>query len=176
MRASILSRGFVDAITVDPDNTIIDGQCRFEIAQELGLAKIPVIRIAHLSPAEIRVYRLAANKLAMESGWHEDLLPAELQSLENLQLNTPLELTGFDGAELDSLLEHKPAPKDEQDNRIPEGQGPIVTRSGDVFLLGVHKLHCGDACDVSSYEMLMGDERARMVFADPPTTLPSTAT
>ena len=170
--ASIREYGFIEAILIDGSNVVVAGYGRVLAALELGLEEVPAIRVDHLSPAEVRVYRIAANKIALNAGWDQDLLALELQGLESLRLNTPLELTGFDGAELDGLLELKPGPPADKADRVPESQGPAVTRTGDVWALGDHRVYCADACDPASYATLMGDERARMVFADPPYNCP----
>ena len=170
--ASIRRHGFISPALIADDSTIVAGHGRVAAAQKLGLQQIPVIRLSHLSAAELQLYRIADNQIALNAGWDRDVLAIELQQLDALELDLPLELTGFEGAELDQLLELKPQPKADKADRIPEPIGPAVTRRGDLWRLGKHLLYCGDACDPESYAQLLGSERARMVFADPPYNCP----
>lgn len=166
--ASIRRFGFVSPILLGEDDVIIAGHGRIEAARSLAMAEVPTIRLDHLSPAERRAYLLADNRLAELAGWDTDLLALELQGLEALDLDFDLELTGFDGAELERLLGPTVDAAADPEDQIPEAMGPAVTRPGDVWVLGSHRLHCGDARDPLAYETLMAGDLARMVFADPP--------
>lgn len=170
--ASIRQHGLINPALVAEDNTIVAGHGRVAAAQALGLAQIPVIRLSHLTPEEIRVYRIADNQLALNAGWDQELLALELQGLDALDLDFALELTGFETAELDRLLELEPAAQTDEADRVPEAAGPAVTRPGDLWRMGEHLLLCADACEPASYAALMGEEKARMVFADPPYNCP----
>lgn len=170
--ASIREFGFLDPILIEADGAVVAGHARLLAAKQLGLKEVPVIRVDHLSPHEVRLYRLAANKLAEAAKWDKDLLALELRELDDLRLNTPLEITGFETGELDLLLDHKPVAKPDKADRIPDLLDIAVTQIGDVWILGEHRLICGDSCDPASYDALMPGEKARMVFADPPYNCP----
>jgi len=164
--ASIREFGFVAPVLVADDNSIIAGHGRVLAAQSLDMDKVPTVRLPHLSPAQRRAYIIADNRLAELATWDLDLLAGEVQDLVGLDLDFEIELTGFEGAALDKLLD--PPPKPDKADRIPEAGGPAVTRLGDIWVLGKHRLFCGDARDQASYQALMGAERARMAFTDPP--------
>lgn len=139
-------------------------------AQSLGLTEVPIIRLSHLTAAERRAYVVADNRLAELAGWDRELLAIELQGLAALDLDFDLELTGFDGAELDALLDV--VASDDEPDQVPETSGPAVTRVGDIWELGPHRLICGDARSSDAYATLMAGEAARMVFTDPPYNVP----
>jgi DNA modification methylase len=118
-----------------------------------------------VSEAERRAYVIADNRLAELAGWDRDILAIELQALSEMDLDFDLEITGFETTEIDLLLGSS---RDPADDIAPPEPGPAITRLGDVWQLGPHKLICGDAQDAGTYRLLMGDARARAVFADPP--------
>jgi DNA modification methylase len=167
--ASIRRFGFVSPVLLTDDDTVLAGHGRLAAARSLGMASVPTIRLSHLSAVERRAYALADNRLAELAGWDEDLLAIELQELAALDLDFDLEITGFDGAELDDLLGVDTSAKIDPDaDAIPDPGEPAVTRVGDVWRLGEHRLLCGDAGDVGAYQRLLLGEPARMVFTDPP--------
>jgi len=146
------------------------GHGGFEGAKALGLSSVPTLPLSHLSEADARAYALADNRLAEKSGWDEDLLKIELAELEAV-ITFDLEVTGFSTGEIDVYLE--PVSKDERLNEAPEVKRATATvERGDLWLLGDHKLLCGDAREPADFARLMGEERARMVFADPPYNVP----
>ncbi len=169
--ASIRKFGFTNPVLIDAEGGIIAGHGRIEAARLLGLEKVPTIRLDHLSEAQKRAYIIADNRLAELAGWDEKLLAIELQYLSELDLDFEVEITGFETAEIDLVIESLEAP-DENDpaDDVPEmaADAPAVTRSGDLWLLGNNRLLCGDAQKPESYEVLMAGEHARMVFTDPP--------
>lgn len=168
--ASIERFGFVNPVLVSGDGEIIAGHGRVAAAKLLGLKMVPTLALAHLSEAERRAYVLADNKLALNAGWDVETLAIELQGL--IDLNFDAELTGFGLAEIDMTLdraaEANPAGGDAPEDAMPQASGPPVTRRGDAWLLGRHKLVCGDARDCNDFATLMGDGRADIVFTDPP--------
>jgi len=166
--ASMRQFGFVSPVLLGDDNTIIAGHGRVAAAKLIGTQMVPTVRLSHLSPAERKAYAIADNRLAELSGWDDELLAIELKSLADLDLDFDLEITGFDGAELDQILDFEAQPEPDADDAIPELQAEAVTRLGDTWVLGPHRLHCGDARSSSSYEPLMAGEVARMCFTDPP--------
>jgi DNA modification methylase len=167
--ASIGKFGFNNPVLVDADNRIVAGHGRVEAAKRLGLANVPTIRLDHLSDAERRAYVIADNRLAELAGWDREILRIELQGLADLDLGFDLEITGFDTSELDFLLDDQgPAEPDPADAIPPADPGPSITRPGDLWLMGDHRLLCGDARDASTIQRVMAGETARMVFTDPP--------
>lgn len=150
---SIEQFGFVNPVLISDDFEIIAGHGRVEVAKRLGLTKVPAVRLSRLSPAERRAYVIADNRLAELADWDRDLLASELQGLLDLQFDD-IELTGFSLDDIDVLLD-EPADKktEELEDERPASrlQGPVVSRAGDVWMLGPHRLLCGDGaldCDL----------------------------
>ncbi len=167
--ASITKFGFVNPVLVDDNGVIIAGHGRVLAARQLGLDAVPTIVLGHLNEAERRAYVIADNRLAELAGWDRDILAIEFQALEELDLDFDLEITGFETAELDLLLDGSANEHADDDDDLPEAvAGVAVTQPGDVWLLGDHKLICGDAQNAETYNKLMQGERARTVFTDPP--------
>jgi hypothetical protein len=167
---SIRRFGMVTPVGIGPDNQLIYGHARVEAAKLAGLETVPVVRIEHFSAQERRAYLLADNRLALEAGWDRELLAMELRELEALDFSLPA--LGFSLPEIDSLyddLDHGKADGvDPQDDVVPDAGDRIVTRPGDLWLLGNHRLIQGDARSASVYERLLGEEMIDVVFADPP--------
>src|SRR5262249_39332326 len=169
--ASIQAFGFTTPVLVDDDDMILAGQGRVQAAKLLGLDRVPAIRISALSEAQKRAFVLAENKLAERAGWDRELLALELGELSTLlpDLGLSVDLTGFEVGEIDVILndveENKAASPDDDLVLAPEKP---VTRLGDLWLLGRHRLLCGDARDQKAIRRLLGDERADLVFTDPP--------
>jgi hypothetical protein len=139
----------------------------------LGIDTVPALRLSHLTEAERRAYVLADNKLALNAGWDREMLAIELQGLVDLVFD--VEFTGFSLAEVDIVLdEARESATDGADTSIEDiippyrHDGPSVTRSGDLWVLGRHKLVCGDARDAGAYAALLGDEGVDLIFCDPP--------
>ena len=168
--ASIERFGFTNPVLVSHDGEIIAGHGRVEAAKLLGLRKVPTLALSHLSEAERRAYVLADNKLALNAGWDREMLAIELQGL--IDLDFDVELTGFSLAEVDLVLDEAgdsdPEGSDDPDDHVPEISGAPVSRMGDLWLLGRHRLLCGDARRSEDLALLMQGERADMVFTDPP--------
>jgi DNA modification methylase len=168
--ASIGTLGFNNPVLIDKNNVIIAGHGRVEAAKLLGLETVPVIRLEHLSEAEIRAYMLADNKLAEEAGWDLEILANELQNLFENYPDLDIAVTGFDMPEIDVLISNlntssqKPDPAD----TVPEVTGPAITQLGDKWQIGPHRLICADATGPESYQRLLAGERAQMIFTDPP--------
>ncbi|MBM6584407.1 hypothetical protein ILT44_29880 [Microvirga sp. BT689] len=155
---------------MDAHGQIIAGHGRVEAAKLLGFSHVPVIPIEHLSREQLRAYALADNKLALNAGWDPEILRLELAELSALDLDFDPEITGFGTAEIDVLLDGniEDATPDPADTVPIAGQEPTVSRPGDLWQLGPHRLLCGDARDPHVFQRLMGEEKARLVFADPP--------
>ncbi len=166
--ASIRKFGFVNPVLIGSDGIVIAGHGRVAAAIQLGLCEVPTIELAHLSGAERRAYVIADNRLAELAGWDRDILAIELQSLGRMDLDFDLEITGFETAELDLLLDDDGIDEDPDDVLPIATSDTAVTQPGDVWLLGDHRLICGDAQLAATYTRLMLDDRAQMVFTDPP--------
>lgn len=169
---SIERFGFVNPVLIDQHNMIVAGHGRVAGAKKLGWTQVPVLRIEHLSDEEIRAYVLADNRLAEDAGWDDEILAIELQAL--LECDFSIELTGFETSEIDVVLEKDQDDTDDDADTIPATppDDEEVTRPGDLWILGKHRLLCGDATDPDSYKRLLGRARASMVFTDPPYNVP----
>ena len=170
---SIKIFGFTNPILVDRNNCIVAGHCRHAAALRLGLETVPTVRVDHLTPEEVRAYRIADNRLAEKSEWDETALRFELGELAELEfageLDFDLTLTGFSTPELDLILGDgaaESAPAEELE--LPEESAIPVSRLGDLWRLGEHRLLCGDALDADAYCRLTEGQTVRMVFTDPP--------
>lgn len=166
--ASIGRFGFLNPILIDDGNEIVAGHGRWEAAKQLGLETIPTLEVTFLSEADKRAYRLADNRLAELAGWDEDLLRVEFEHLIESDLD-PI-ITGFDIVDVDSLLVGEQEKSDIADEIDPEPEReiPSVTRQGDVWVLGDHRVLCGDARDPDAYMRLLGDESVQFAITDPP--------
>jgi DNA modification methylase len=166
---SIQRFGFINPVLVDGDNVVIAGHGRVSAAVSLGLTEVPTIRLDHLNKAERRAFVIADNRLAELARWDEEILAIELQELSVLDLDFDITLTGFETAEIDLLIEGLGAEDTDQDEvPILDPDASVVARIGDLWALGDHRLHCGDARDRRAYELVMAGCLARTVFTDPP--------
>lgn len=173
--ASIERFGFVNPVLIDENNRIIAGHGRVTAAKLLDWQAVPTLRIEHLNEAEKRAYILADNRLAEEAGWDKEILAIELQGL--IELDFSIELTGFDIAEVDKLFDDEAeakAPDRNIDDDIPPvpAPGSAISRLGDLWQLGHHRLICGDATSAASYAKLLDGEKAALIFTDPPYNVP----
>jgi len=166
--ASIQEFGFTNPILVAADGEIIAGHGRLLAAVDLGLAEVPVIVLGHLTAEQRRAYVIADNKLALNAGWDEDLLRAELQDLAEQKFD--LSLIGFSDAELADLLpDVEELPPEEGDlDAVPELPADPITKPGNVWLLGKHRVMCGDSTVITDVERLMAGSKAALMHADPP--------
>lgn len=169
---SIRRFGFTNPVLVDGEDHILAGHGRVAAARLLGMQTVPVVAIEGMSEAERRAYILADNRLAELAGWDEALLRVELGGILELEPDFDLEVTGYDGGELESLLAAAAILGKEDDPPAIDETAPAVSRSGDLWLLGKHRLLCGDARDAGAFGGLMGGEKAQMVFTDPPYNVP----
>jgi DNA modification methylase len=164
--ASIKEYGFRQPIVVDDEMVIIAGHTRLQAALKLGLSQVPVHIATGLTPAQIKAYRIADNRTAQEADWDNELLALELGDLSELGFN--LDLTGFDSSEFDKLLSSVNIEGLIDEDDVPETPIEPITQAGDVWILGDHKLICGDSLDESVLNRLLGDSLVDMVFTDPP--------
>ena len=164
--ASIREFGFTNPILVDGDSGIIAGHARLAAALKLSLAEVPVIVLEHLTDLQKRAYILADSKLAENACWSEELLDIELQALMAEGFDIPL--IGFSDDELEALQAQVEADPLIEENSAPALEEIAITRPGDLWLLGSHRLLCGDATQSSAYDRLLQGGGASMVFTDPP--------
>ena len=155
---SIREYGFTNPVLVDGANGIIAGHGRVLAARKLGLASVPVIELAHLSESQRRAYVLADNRLAEAAGWDKEMLALEAADLS--ELGVDLASLGFEAAEIDALLQRRPDPREEA---TPEPPAVPVTRPGDLWLLGRHRLLCGSATDPADVARLLGGVRPHLM-------------
>ena len=163
--ASIKEFGFTNPILIDDDNGIIAGHGRLLAARKLGMDTVPTITLKGLTDAQKKAYVIADNQLALNSGWDLDLLKIELENLQELDFD--IELLGFDDDFIDGLLETEVEGLTDED-AVPEPPETPVTVLGDVWILGNHRLMCGDSTSIDAVDKLMDGKKADMVFTDPP--------
>jgi DNA modification methylase len=167
---SIQRFGFCNAILVDDELTILAGHGRAKAAELLNLTSVPTIRLSHLSEADKRAYVIADNRLAEKAGWDRNLLALELQGL--IDIGFEVELTGFEIPEIDLMLDdalEATGLSSATEDQLPEKRsGTPVSQVGDLWLLGNHRLLCGDARAPASYRHLLNGKVAALVFTDPP--------
>lgn len=164
--ASIREFGFTNPILVNGENTIIAGHGRLMAAKKLGLKEVPAISLDHLSKAQQKALVIADNQLALNAGWDIDMLKAEIEGLklDDFDIN----LLGFDDNFLDGLFEKEPTEGLTDEDAVPEAPETPITVQGDVWVLGNHRLMCGDSTSIDAVEKLMDGVKADMVFTDPP--------
>ena len=165
--ASIAEFGFTNPILAGSDGVIVAGHGRLAAAQKLGIATVPVVVLDHLTPTQRRALVIADNRIAENAGWDEAMLQVELADLQGDDFD--LSLTGFDADALADLLAGEETTSDGQtdEDSVPDA-GTSITRPGDVWICGNHRVICGDSTDASTYDALMAGEIADMVFTDPP--------
>ena len=166
--ASMVEFGWTNPILVDENAGILAGHGRLLAARKLGLAEVPVIRFEHLSEAQKRAYIVADNQIALQAGWDDALLAEELAWLRDERFD--LDLVGFDASELERLLAlaDGEAASDEAEDEVPEPPEDPVSKPGDLWVLGNHRLLCGDATVLADVERVLGGQLADMTFCDPP--------
>jgi ParB-like chromosome segregation protein Spo0J len=170
---SIEAFGFTNPILVSDELEILAGHGRAAAAQQNGMKQVPIVRLSDLS--QRKAYVLANNKLALNAGWDQEVLAIELQGL--IDLGFDVEATGFALGEIEVILDEaaEGAPNDPMggaEDEIPLVRDTAVSRSGDLWRVGRHRLVCGDARDARAYESLLGNERVDLLFTDPPYNVP----
>ncbi|XBX76397.1 site-specific DNA-methyltransferase [Proteinivorax tanatarense] len=168
LRSSLREFGFVNPVLIDKDKTIIAGHGRVMAAKEENIKEVPCVLVEHLTEAQKKAYILADNRLALDAGWDEEMLAIELENLKELDFN--VELTGFDAAEIDDLFSNvhdKEVQEDDFDIDEALEEEPI-SQLGDIWILGRHRLVCGDSTQSETYEKLMEGKKANLCVTDPP--------
>ncbi len=172
---SIEAFGFNVPVLIDKDAKVIAGHGRLLACRELGLEEIPTIALEHLSEAQARAFLIADNQLTLNASWDEQLLGEHLKALSEVELNFSLEVTGFEMGEIDLMIENLAttnATANDPADAIEPTTGKAVSRPGDLWILGPHRLYCGSALEAVAFQALMGRKKARMVFIDPPYNVP----
>lgn len=159
--------GFLVPVLIDQDGRVVSGNGRLEAARLLGLTEAPCIRITHLDANKLRVFRIAENQMGQLAGWDTEALGLELQDLSHIELGFSLEVTGLSAARIDSLILEGDGGGENADV-LPDRPETPVSRLGDLWLLGDHRLYCGDATSPDSLKALLKGERVRVVITDPP--------
>ncbi|WP_254430616.1 MULTISPECIES: DNA methyltransferase [unclassified Ruegeria] len=178
LKASVAQFGFVTPILLDGSGTIIAGHGRYEAAKALGLMSVPTVVAGHLSDAEVRALRIADNKLAELSDWNEAALQIEFAELTDLsldgELDFDLDITGFEAPEIDIIIVSAGEATETEAETVeaPDPAAPVITQPGDLWVLGDHRIFCGDALQAQSYDTLLEGETPQMVFTDPPYNVP----
>jgi len=166
LAASIKEFGFNNPVAIDGDGMILCGHGRVMAAQRLGLDEVPTVCLSHLSDIQKKAYILADNKLALNAGWDNDMLKVELEDLKFS--NFDLDLVGFSTEELDEIMNQDEEPEVEEDDytvAIPEEP---KAKLGEIYILGKHRLMCGDSTSIQDVEKLMGEQQADLLLTDPP--------
>lgn len=172
LAASIAEFGFSMPVLVDEAGIIIAGEARVAAAKRLGMETVPVLIAHHWSPAQVRAYRLADNRLAELASWDEEMLAIELAAVLEFE-DVAIEILGWETAEIDVILDGAAEPEkaDPADEQVPEPSNPVA-RAADLWVLGGHRLYCGSSLDAESWFTLLGGEIAAMAFTDPPYNVP----
>lgn len=164
--ASIREFGFLSPILVAEDNTILAGHGRLAAALKLGLKKVPCVKENHLTETQKRAYIIADNKLSLNAGWDNELLAVELSELEGADFN--LDLLGFDEAELSSIFDADKDVSEDDFDVEKELEEPCFSKTGDIWMLGKHRVICGDATKLETYKTLLENTKVNLVVTDPP--------
>lgn len=164
--ASIREFGFTNPVLIDANGTIIAGHGRVMAAKKLGLDEVPCLRLGHLTPSQIRAYVIADNKIALNAGWDDEMLKAELLTLQEDGFNT--DLTGFSDEELNALLTVETVEGETDPDEVPEAPVEPITKLGDIWILGNHRLMCENSTSIESVNRLMAGEQANLLLTDPP--------
>jgi len=164
--ASIKEFGWTNPILVDGDKGVIAGHGRLLAARKLGMAKVPTIELKDMTEAQKKAYVIADNKLALNAGWDTNFLSLELQELKDQDFD--LTLLGFDDKELDALLAPETTEGLTDEDSVPDTPIEPKTKLGDIYILGNHRLMCGDSTSIDAVDKLLDGQRPDMVFTDPP--------
>ena len=169
---SIATFGFLCPVLVDADGNVIAGHGRLLAGSQLGMTEVPTVAVDHLTPEQIRAFRIADNRLTENAAWDDRLLAEQLRDLSLAGLDFDVEVTGFEIAEIDLRIASLDDAQEQGNNPadvIPEvSGGPSISQPGDVWILGRHRVLCANALEPAAFAALMGEERAGVVFTDPP--------
>lgn len=166
MVAAIREFGFRIPVVAKSDGTVVDGHLRLKAARKLGLTEVPVALADELTDAQVKAFRLLANRSANWAAWDEDLLTLELEELQAMAFD--VSLTGFDVAEIDSLLAKPTTDGLTDPDEVPETPAEPVSKPGAVWILGRHRLMCGDSTSADDVDRLLAGVRPHLMVTDPP--------
>ena len=166
LRSSLREFGFINPVIIDRDYGVIAGHGRILAAKEEGIREIPCVFADHLTEAQKKAYIIADNRMAMDAGWDEELLRVEIEALQAEAFD--LSLTGFDEKELSDLFKDDADVHEDDFDVEAELKQPCVAKGGDVWLLGRHRVICGDSTKPETYALLLGDTKVNLVCTDPP--------
>lgn len=166
LAASIKEFGFNNPVAIDADGMILCGHGRVMAAQRLGMDQVPTVCLAHLTDIQKKAYILADNKLALNAGWDNDMLKVELEDLKFS--NFDLDLVGFSTEELDEIMNQNEEPEVEEDDYTVAVPEEPKAKLGEIYILGKHRLMCGDSTSIADVEKLMGEQQADLLLTDPP--------
>lgn len=166
LRASLREFGFVNPVIVDKDYNVIAGHGRILAAKEEGIVEVPCVFVEHMTEAQKRAYIIADNRLALNAGWDVEMLSVEIADLQGADFD--IAILGFDDAELNKLMTTDEDVQDDDFDVDGELKNPAVTQSGDLWLLGKHRLVCGDSTKADTFDLLMDGNSANLVVTDPP--------
>ncbi|TNE30970.1 MAG: DNA methylase N-4 [Alphaproteobacteria bacterium] len=173
LMGSIEAFGFVNPALIDQHRVIVAGHGRVEAARRLGMVQVPTLLIDGLSEDELKAYRLADNRIAELAGWDDEILAIEFQHLEEVMLDFELDVTGWKPVEIDAaIIDAREDEEAEAAEVIPEVEQDALSKPGDLWVMGKHRLLCGSALESASYERLMAGEHAQLVCQDPPWNIP----
>ncbi|SCY25853.1 site-specific DNA-methyltransferase [Alkaliphilus peptidifermentans] len=175
LRSSLREFGFVNPVLIDKEKNIIAGHGRIAAAKEEGIKEVPCVLVEHLTEAQKKAYILADNRMALDAGWDNELLAIELENLKELDFD--INLTGFDAAEIEELFSNIHDKNISDDDFDIDGalEEEPISKQGDLWILGRHRLICGDSTKVETYEKLMDGKKANLCVTDPPYNVNYTA-
>ena len=166
LRSSLREFGFINPVIIDRDFNVIAGHGRILAAKAENISEVPCVFVDYLNDAQKKAYILADNRMAMDAGWDEELLKIEIESLQAEDFD--LSLTGFDEKELASIFDSDTDAKDDDFDVEAELEKPCITKHGDIWILGRHKVICGDSTEPSTFEKLLSDTKVNLVCTDAP--------
>lgn len=164
--ASIKEFGFNNPILIKDDFSVIAGHGRLAAAIKLGLQEVPTICLSHLTPTQVKAFIIADNKIAMNAGWDEEMLALEIEELKNEGFN--IEITGFDLNEINQILHENTVDGYTDEDDSPEVEEETYSKEGDIWILGNHRVMCGDSCNSEKIKILLQNEKADLLITDPP--------
>ena len=166
LRSSLREFGFINPVIIDTEYNVIAGHGRIEAAKQENITEVPCVFVEYLTPAQKRAYIIADNRMAMDAGWDEELLKIEIEALQSEAFD--IDLTGFEEQEIADLFNTEQEVQQDDFDISEELSKPTITKRGDVWLLGNHRLVCGDSTKQETYTLLMNGKKANLVVTDPP--------
>ncbi len=166
LRSSLREFGFINPVIIDRDYNVIAGHGRIEAAKLENIIEVPCVFVDYLTPAQKKAYIIADNRMALDAGWDEELLKIEIESLQAEAFH--IDLTGFEEQEIADLFDTDEEVQEDNFDIKEELSKPAITKSGDIWLLGNHRLVCGDSTKEETYTLLMNGKKANLVVTDPP--------